>query len=105
MHMKLKSQMVGVVIILAGALVGTAQQPRQVDDNLLKTGSATGDEWVSSGMNWAEQRFSKLKEIDATNVSRLGLAWSVPVPLAAGNNPQVHQENTPLVFNGVLYGI
>jgi len=89
-------------------MVGVAQQPRQVDDNLLKTGSPTGDEWVSYGTNWAEQRFSKLKEIDATNVGRLGLAWSLPIPLAPvapGAQPQAHQENTPLVFNGIFYGI
>jgi quinohemoprotein ethanol dehydrogenase len=87
-----------------GALVGLAQQPRRVNDDLLKTGSKTGDEWVAYGTNWAEQRFSPLKEINATNVSRLGLAWSTELPLAAGN-PQAHQENTPLIFNGVLYGI
>jgi len=94
------------VVVMAGlgALVGLAQQPRRVNDDLLKTGSKTGDEWVAYGTNWAEQRFSPLKEIDATNVSRLGLAWSTELPLAAGN-PQTHQENTPLIFNGVLYGI
>jgi len=94
------------VVVMAGlgALVGLAQQPRRVTDDLLKTGSKTGDEWVAYGTNWAEQRFSPLKEIDATNVNRLGLAWSTELPLAAGN-PQTHQENTPLIFNGVLYGI
>jgi len=84
--------------------VMAAQQPRRVDDALLKTGSKTGDEWVSYGVNWAEQRYSPLKQIDASNVSRLGLAWSYDIPLAPGN-PQTHQEGTPLVFNGVLYSI
>jgi quinohemoprotein ethanol dehydrogenase len=88
-----------------GALVGLAQQPRRVSEDLLKTGSKSGDEWVAYGTNWAEQRFSPLKEVDASNVSRLGLAWSAEIPLAAGGNPQTHQENTPLIFNGVLYGI
>jgi PQQ-dependent dehydrogenase (methanol/ethanol family) len=93
-----------ITVALAGAWVGFAQQRRQVDDAALKTGSKTGDEWISYGTNWAEQRYSLLKEIDASNVSRLGLAWSAELPVAAGN-PQTHQENTPLVFNGVLYGI
>ena len=93
-----------VVMVSLGGLVGLAQQPRRVNDDLLKTGSKTGEEWVAYGTNWAEQRFSPLKEIDATNVSRLGLVWSAELPLAAGN-PQTHQENTPLIFNGVLYGI
>jgi quinohemoprotein ethanol dehydrogenase len=82
-----------------------AQKPRQVDDAALRTGSKTGDEWISYGVNWAEQRYSPLKQIDATNVSRLGLAWSTEIPVAAGNPAQTHQEETPLIFNGVLYGI
>src|SRR5580693_2965535 len=94
--------------ILAGltaSWIMLAQQPRQVNDALLKTGSKTGDEWVSYGVNSAEQRYSPLKEIDATNVSRLGLAWSYDIPYApvAQGNPETHQEATPLVFNGVLY--
>ena len=89
---------------LSGAWVGLAQQPRQVNDAALKTGSTSGEEWIAYGTNWAEQRFSPLKQIDASNVSRLGLEWTAEIPLAGGN-PETHQENTPLVFNGVLYGI
>jgi hypothetical protein len=39
--------------------VMAAQQPRRVDDALLKTGSKTGDEWVSYGVNWAEQPIAR----------------------------------------------
>lgn len=97
--------------LLAGAFfslwvtaVGAAQPARQVDDAALKTGDPSGAEWVSYGVNWAEQRYSPLSQINAENVSRLGLAWSYDIPAASGN-PQVHQEGTPLVFNGVLYSI
>ena len=89
-------------------LAAIAQQPRQVNDSMLKDGSKTGEEWVSYNVNWSEQRFSPLKQIDADNVKRLGLAYSYEIPLAPvaqGNQPQVHQEATPLVFNGVLYSI
>ena len=89
---------------LMAAWAMMAQQPRQVNDAMLKAGSKTGDEWVAYGVNWAEQRYSPLKQIDASNVSRLGLAWSYEIPLAPGN-PQVHQEGTPLVFNNILYSI
>src|SRR5215831_11923038 len=92
------------ILCLAGAWMSLAQQRRQVDDAALKSGSKNGEEWISYGVNWAEQRYSPLKEIDATNISRLGLAWTAEIPVAAGN-PQTHQEETPLVFNGVLYGI
>lgn len=91
-------------MILAGSWMVLAQRPRQVDDAALKSGGKAGDDWIGHGVNWAEQRYSPLKQIDAANVSRLGLAWSAEIPLAAGN-PQTHQEETPLVFNGVLYGI
>ena len=58
------------VALLAGWIM-TAQQPRRVDDALLKTGSKTGEEWISYGVNWSEQRYSPLKQIDASNVTRL----------------------------------
>jgi quinohemoprotein ethanol dehydrogenase len=90
-------------IFIAGTALAQ-QKPRQVNDALLKTGSRTGDEWISYGVNWAEQRYSPLKQIDATNIARLGVAWSYDIPLAPGS-PQAHQEGTPIVFNGVLYSI
>ena len=80
---------------LFAAWMMTAQGARQVDDGLLKTGSKTGEEWVS---------YSPLDQINASNINRLGVAWSYDIPLAPGN-PQTHQEATPLVFNGVLYSI
>jgi len=100
----LKSCLPMALVALLAAWIMTAQQPRRVDDALLKTGSKTGEEWISYGVNWSEQRYSPLKQIDASNVSRLGLAWAYDIPVAPGN-PQTHQEGTPLVFNGVLYSI
>src|ERR1051326_523175 len=100
-----KWALVGLMAVFATSAMVLGQKARQVDDAALKTGSKTGDEWFAYGTNWAEQRFSPLKQIDASNVSRLGLAWSQEIPVAAGTAPQTHQEETPLVFNGVLYGI
>jgi len=88
-------------ILIAAA---AAQPARQVDDSVLKTGSPNGADWVSYNVNWSEQRYSPLNQIDAGNVSRLGLAWAYDIPAAPGN-PQTHQEATPLVFNGKLYSI
>lgn len=89
---------------IALPFVARAQKPRQVDDALLKSGSKTGEEWVSYGVNWSEQRYSPLKQINDSNVKNLGLAWTYDIPVAPGNY-QAHQEATPLVFNGVLYSI
>ena len=97
------------IAALIGTCVMLAQQPRRVDDALLKTGSRNGEEWVSHSVNWAEQRYSPLNQITAENISRLGVAWSYEIPFAPPPNPggniETHQEATPLVFNGVLYSI
>lgn len=81
-----------------------AQQTRTIDDNALKHAGMTGEEWISYNVNWSEQRYSPLDQINASNVSRLGLSWYVDIPAAPGH-PQTHQEATPLVHDGVLYSI
>jgi quinohemoprotein ethanol dehydrogenase len=58
------------------------------------------DEWLSYGLTPGETRYSPLKQIDATNVRRLGLAWSYEVGPGGGN-----QEATPLMSNATLYNI
>jgi quinohemoprotein ethanol dehydrogenase len=102
----MKSMFCAATLAFAAALTAFAQRPagRRVDDELLRDGSRTGEEWISYAVNWSEQRYSPLSQINADNVKRLGLAWSYDIPLAPGN-PQTHQEGTPLVFNGVLYSI
>jgi len=89
------------LLAMAAGAGAWAQQRRQVDDAALKAGSKTGDEVLAYGGNWAEQRYSPLDQINASNVSRLGLAWTSEIPVAPGTPAQTHQENTPLVFNGV----
>lgn len=81
-----------------------AQQARPVDENTLQHAGRTGEEWVSYNVNWSEQRYSPLDQINAGNVSRLGLAWYADIPAAPGH-PQTHQEGTPLEHDGVLYSI
>src|SRR5262249_26403669 len=95
---------IAVTALPATLAVFAQQRARNVNDALLRTGSKSGDEWVAYGVNWAEQRYSPLNQINASNISRLGVAWSYDIPLAPGN-PQTHQEATPLVVNGVLYSI
>ena len=56
--------------------------------------------WLSYGRTQDERRYSALKQIDTTNVKRLGLAWSYVMGAGGGN-----QEGTPLMWNGTLYGI
>src|SRR5688572_25285487 len=75
-------------------------QNRQITDAALKNSGKTGEEWLTVGLNYAEQRYSPLKQIDVTNVNRLGLAWTYELGNGGGG-----QQATPLVANGVIYGI
>src|SRR5688572_7450402 len=81
------------------AWIALAQQTRQPDASALRN-AAQGKEWLTYGGNYAETRYSTLRQIDASNVDRLGLAWTYVVGAGGGN-----QEATPLFSNGVLYGI
>ena len=85
------------IVFITGIMA--ARQTRRVDESALKNGEK-GTEWVTYGHTYSEQRYSPLKQIDTTNVSLLGLAWSYEV--GPGGGPQ---EATPLFANGVLYGI
>ena len=63
-----------LLIVLAASTV-SAQQAHHVDDKLLLNAGKTGDEWLMAAGNYSQTRYSPLKQIDASNVSRLGLAW------------------------------
>src|SRR5260370_30436252 len=81
-----------------------AQQPRAVDAKVLKTAGTAKDAlpgtWLTYGLTQTEQRYSQLKQIDETNVGKLGLAWSAPIA-AAGTRPGT--ESTPLIWNNTVY--
>ncbi len=101
MHAVKKSKWLAALAGWALASAGAfAQQPRIVDDAVLRNAGKTGEEWLTYGLTPAETRYSPLKQIDASNVNRLGLAWSFDLGQGGGN-----QEATPLVRNGVLYVI
>jgi quinohemoprotein ethanol dehydrogenase len=77
-----------------------------VDDAALRNSGQTGEDWLAHGLDLGEKRYSPLKQINATNASRLAQAWSFDIPggntgFPGGGN----QENTLLVSNGVIYGI
>ncbi len=70
-----------------------------VDQKRLEEADAHPDQWMSHGRTWSEQRFSPLRQIDAANVQRLGLAWFADLNTYRG------VEATPLVVDGVLYNV
>jgi PQQ-dependent dehydrogenase (methanol/ethanol family) len=56
-----------------------------------------GQNWLTHGGTYAEQRFSPLDQINRDNVAKLKLAWFYDLDTNRG------QEATPLVVDGVLY--
>jgi len=54
-------------------------------------------EWPSDGRDYTAQRYSPLTQIDASNVSQLGLAWYDDLGTYRG------VEATPIYSDGVLY--
>ena len=96
----------GVIATLTLIFTVTAQQPRSVDANILKTAGTDKETlpgtWLTYGLTQTEQRYSPLKQIDATNVGKLGLAWSAPLADAAAGG-RGGTEGTPLVWNNTIY--
>jgi quinohemoprotein ethanol dehydrogenase len=86
--------------LLLWAWAASGQQPRRIDDAALRNAGKTGDEWLTYGLTPGETRYSPLKQIDATNASRLGLDWLYEIGPGGGN-----QEGTLLMSNETLYGI
>jgi glucose dehydrogenase len=61
------------------------------------------NDWPAYGGDAGNRRYSTLKQIDASNVTKLTQAWSFdPRPGDAKGAPRASQV-TPLVVNGVLY--
>jgi quinohemoprotein ethanol dehydrogenase len=85
--------------LAALVLVAQAVAATGVDQLRLESADRDPGQWMSPGRTWSEQRFSPLKQINDTNVQRLGLAWFAPLNTYRG------VEATPLVIDGVLYNI
>ncbi|MEH2538177.1 MULTISPECIES: PQQ-dependent dehydrogenase, methanol/ethanol family [unclassified Bradyrhizobium] len=68
-----------------------------VDGASIKANTATSGDWPTIGLDYAETRFSKLNQINADNVKKLGLVWSYPLESSRG------VEATPVVVDGVMY--
>src|ERR1051326_3879839 len=64
-------------------------------------GGANGN-WVSYGADTANTRYSPLSQIDASNFSKLEVAWTFSTA-NLGPVPETNLESTPLVIDGVFY--
>ena len=70
----MNARQVALLTLISGIFlldwVAPGQQPRRVDDAALRNAGKTGEEWLSYGLTPGETRYSPLKQIDTSNVSR-----------------------------------
>ena len=86
----------GLGFIFALLLSSSASAETTVDGAAI-TDEKQGANWLSFGRTYSEQRFSPLTAINAENVKKLGLEWSLELP---GERSLLA---TPLVVDGMLY--
>ncbi len=73
--------------------------PAFTADQLAATPST---DWISTGGNLANQRYSSLNQISTANASGLKQVWSTHLD-GSGAAKKYSQEDSPLVYNGVMY--
>ncbi|MGO9591103.1 MAG: PQQ-dependent dehydrogenase, methanol/ethanol family [Candidatus Acidiferrales bacterium] len=96
--------LVALLVMLAG-LAGWAvaagqdhgSETGQVTAGALLNGWKSG-EWLMNAGNYEATRYSPLTQIDASNVSRLGLAWYYDTDSLPGT-----LQASPVISNGTLY--
>jgi quinohemoprotein ethanol dehydrogenase len=87
------------IVLLIWTTSAVGQQVKKIDDKALKS-AGKGTEWTINGMDWGEQRYSTMTQINPGNVSKLAPVWSYELGSGGGN-----QQATPLFSNGVLYTV
>lgn len=69
----------------------------KIDGAAIRANARTGRDWLSYGLDYAETRFSRLNQVNVSNVKDLGLVWSYNLESTRG------VEATPLVVDGIMY--
>jgi len=98
--MRLKAAVGAALALLMASCSGGGADTKATDTTGIDGAriiKASGEEWLSYGRTYDEQRFSPLDQINTGNVGELGLAWYADLDTARG------QEATPLVIDGKIY--
>ena len=69
----------------------------QITDKALENASGASGDWITHGLNYSEDRFSELTQINQNNLDSLGIAWTLELGTRRGI------EATPLVAEGIMY--
>src|SRR6201998_1989343 len=101
--MRCRPQAIVVVWIVLGLLMLQVTAVRGADPELNQLlQSPVARNWVTSGGNLTNQRYSTLKQIDTTNVKQLKGAWMTRLK-RSGFGTKYSAEATPLVKDGIMY--
>jgi len=101
--MRCRPQAMAVVWISVGLLISLIPPVQGGDSEInLLLQSPVARDWVTNGGNVTNQRYSTLKQIDATNVKQLRGAWMTRLK-RSGFGTKYSAEATPLVKDGIMY--
>ncbi|MFP3550910.1 PQQ-dependent dehydrogenase, methanol/ethanol family [Paraburkholderia sp. SIMBA_049] len=89
--------LVGAGLLTAMLPLAAPASDLMVDESRIVAQNSDGSDWLSYGRGYTEQRFSPLNQINAGNVSKLGLTAFVDFDEGRG------LEATPLVADGTLF--
>src|SRR5262245_41888843 len=98
------AMVVGVAVAALGAVTLVAQYNMTVNQDRLRNAQNEPQNWLMMNGDYASTRYSKLTQINRTNVKDLRMVWA----MALGGMQDVGQngpesEVNPLVDNGFLY--
>ncbi|ABS67026.1 lanthanide-dependent methanol dehydrogenase XoxF5 [Xanthobacter versatilis] len=85
-----------LVLTAAAVVTAFAGAPARANDSVLKL-TQDPNQWALQTGDYANTRFSKLKQITADNVGKLQVAWSFSTGVLRGH------EGSPLVVGDVMY--
>ena len=92
--MRIKQLTVWVALAL-----GTMSAQSAVTDKMIEDDAKTPGDVVSWGIGQQGQRYSPLKQINASSIGRLAPVWS----FSFGGEKQRGQESQPLIHDGVMF--
>jgi quinoprotein glucose dehydrogenase len=89
----------GAGLALALACVGLSQSTKSTSRQ-----TAPGEDWATYGGSPEGTRYSTLKQIDRSNVSRLQVAWTFDAAAGDGRPGRGGLQTQSIVVNGRVYG-
>src|SRR5262245_27644539 len=102
--------LVGVIVLVSAANASANLELHSVSSAITAAPAWTADQllanpstdWISTGGNIFNQRYSALNQINTTNVASLKQAWVTHLD-KSGAAVKYSQEDSPVVYNGVMY--